>query len=145
VEKISVVVADDHPFVRIGIRKILSKTTDIVVVGEASDGEQALHMVEQLAPDVLLLDVEMPRMNGIQVASQLRKNESPVRILVLSAYEDRQHILGMLNGGVSGYLTKEVPDTQKAVRYVARREGLGFQRLPRSWPPGGSALKTGSS
>jgi DNA-binding NarL/FixJ family response regulator len=125
-------VADDHPFVRIGIKKILSKTADIVVIGEASDGEQALELVKQLAPDVLLLDVEMPRMNGIQVASQLRKNESPVRILVLSAYEDRQHILGMLNGGVSGYLTKEeVPDTLvKAVRGVASGEkGWVSQRL----------------
>jgi DNA-binding NarL/FixJ family response regulator len=132
VEKIRVVVADDHPFVRIGIQKILSKTSDIIVVGEAGDGEQALHIVEQLHPDVLLLDVEMPRLNGIQVASHLQKRRSPVRILVLSAYEDRQHIMGMLDGGVSGYLTKEeVPDTLvKAVRGVAAGEkGWVSQRL----------------
>ena len=131
-EKIRVVVADDHPFVRIGIRKILSKTGDILVVGEAGDGEQALDLVEQMQPDVLLLDVEMPSLNGIQVASHLQKKSSSVRILVLSAYEDRQHILGMLNGGVSGYLTKEeVPDTLvKAVRGVAAGEkGWVSQRL----------------
>jgi DNA-binding NarL/FixJ family response regulator len=125
-------VADDHPFVRIGIQKILSKTSDIIVVGEAGDGEQALHIVEQLQPDVLLLDVEMPRLNGIQVASHLQKRRSPVQILVLSAYEDRQHILGMLIGGVSGYLTKEeVPETLvKAVRGVAVGEkGWVSQRL----------------
>jgi DNA-binding NarL/FixJ family response regulator len=132
VEKIRVIVADDHPFVRIGIRKILSKTKDIVVVGEASDGEQTLDMVKQFKPDVLLLDVEMPRLNGIQVATRLQQSETPVSILVLSAYEDRQHILGMLNRGVSGYLSKEeVPEILvKAVRGVAAGErGWVSQRL----------------
>jgi DNA-binding NarL/FixJ family response regulator len=132
VEKIRVVVADDHPFVRIGIRKILSRTSDILVVGEAGDGEQALNLVDYLKPDVLLLDVEMPLLNGIQVASHLYKNQSPVCILVLSAYEDRQHILGMLKGGVAGYLTKEeVPEILvKAVRGVAAGEkGWVSQRL----------------
>lgn len=126
------VVADDHPFVRIGICKILSKTRDIVVIGEAGDGQQALDLVEQLKPDILLLDVEMPRLNGIQVASELHSRKAPVRILVLSAYEDRHHILGMLNTGVAGYLTKEeVPETLvKAVRGIADgQRGWVSQRL----------------
>lgn len=148
-ETIRVVVADDHPFVRIGIRKIISRTRDIKVVGEAADGQQALDLVEQLQPNVLLLDVEMPRLNGIQVASHLRSHNSQVRILVLSAYEDRQHIMGMLTGGVSGYLTKEeVPDTLvRAVRGVAAGErGWVSQRLAdklASWrlkPPAGLFL-----
>jgi DNA-binding NarL/FixJ family response regulator len=88
--------------------------------------------VEQLKPDVLLLDVEMPRLNGIQVAVQLRNQGSPVHTLVLSAYEDRHHILGMLNNGVAGYLTKEeVPDTLvRAVRDIASgQRGWVSQRL----------------
>jgi DNA-binding NarL/FixJ family response regulator len=119
--KIRVIVADDHPFIRVGLRKILSKTQDIVVVGEAGNGEEALELVEQLSPDVLVLDVEMPRMNGIQVSSRLREKASGVRILVLSAYDDQQHILGMLEGGVAGYLTKEeAPDVLvNAVRSIA--------------------------
>jgi DNA-binding NarL/FixJ family response regulator len=119
-----VVLADDHFRVRAGIRHLLEKAPDIAVIGEASDGIEALHLVETLAPDVLLLDMEMPKMNGKQVAQILQEKESPVRILVLSAYNDRQYILGMLENGAAGYLTKdEVPEILiKAVRGVARGE-----------------------
>ena len=121
-EKIRVVLADDHSFLRTEIRKILDKTPDIVVVGEASDGYQALQLVNTLSPDVLVLDVEMPNLNGIQVARQLAASEARVRVLVLSAHDDRIHIAGMLEAGVAGYLTKdEGPETLvKAIRGVAQ-------------------------
>lgn len=107
---------------RTGIRKILDKTPDIVVVGEANDGVQALDLVETLSPDVLVLDVEMPNLNGIQVAQKLGLARSTVRVLVLSAYDDRAHIHGMLEAGVAGYLTKDegAEALVKAVRGVAR-------------------------
>jgi DNA-binding NarL/FixJ family response regulator len=121
---IHVLVADDHAFIRIGIRNLLHKTPDIVVSGEAADGNQALSMVKDIKPDVLMLDVEMPGLNGIQVAERLKANHIPVPILALIAHEDKQFILGMLSNGAAGYLTKEeVPDTVvKAVRGVARGE-----------------------
>jgi DNA-binding NarL/FixJ family response regulator len=131
-EKIRVILADDHPFLRTGLRKILDNTSDIVVVGEASDGAQALKLVESLDPDVLVLDVEMPHMNGIQVARELNSRDSEVRILVLSAHDDRAHILGMLDAGVAGYLTKdEASDVLvKAVRGVAEgTDGWLSQRV----------------
>jgi DNA-binding NarL/FixJ family response regulator len=131
-EKIRVVLADDHPFLRTGIRKILDKTPDIVVVGEASDGYQALQLVETLSPDVLVLDVEMPNMNGIQVARHLAAADSQVRVLVLSAHDDRAHIFGMLEAGVAGYLTKdEGPEALvTAVRGVAEgKDGWLSQRV----------------
>jgi DNA-binding NarL/FixJ family response regulator len=119
-----VVLADDHPVVRSGIRNLLEKASGIDVVGEASGGVEALRLAETLNPDVLLLDMEMPDLKGVEVAQKLRAMGSPVRILALSAYDDRQYILELLANGASGYLVKEeVPETiVEAVRGVARGE-----------------------
>jgi DNA-binding NarL/FixJ family response regulator len=119
-----VVLADDHPVVRSGIRNLLEKASGIEVVGEANGGEEALKLAETLLPDVLLLDMEMPDLKGVEVAQRLREMGSPVRILALSAYDDRQYILELLANGASGYLVKEeVPETIiEAVRGVARGE-----------------------
>ncbi len=121
---IRVVLTDDHPVVRSGIRQLLEKTSDIVVVGEASDGAEALRLVNELSPDVLLLDMEMPSETGVQVARQLHATRSPVRILALSAYDDEQYIVGLLACGAAGYLTKEaaLETIAEAVRGVAHGE-----------------------
>lgn len=119
-----VIVVDDHDTVRAGIRSILTSVSDIEVVGEARNGIEAIDLIETLMPDVVLLDVEMPKMNGRQVAKKVAEREVPVRILALSAHDDNQYILGMLKSGAAGYLTKdEVPELLvKAVRGVARGE-----------------------
>ena len=119
-----VVLADDHPVVRSGIRNLLEKAAGIEVVGEANGGEEAIRLAESLLPDVLLLDMEMPDLKGVEVAQKLREMGSPVRILALSAYDDRQYILELLSNGAAGYLVKEeVPETIiEAVRGVARGE-----------------------
>jgi DNA-binding NarL/FixJ family response regulator len=121
---IRVVLTDDHPVVRSGIRQLLEKTPDIVVVGEASDGAEALRLVSELSPDVLLLDMELPGETGVQVARQLEAAGSPVRILALSAYDDEQYIVGLLASGAAGYLTKEqaLETIAEAVRGVAHGE-----------------------
>jgi len=104
---IRVVLADDHPVVRTGIKNLLSRSADIEVVGEASSGDEALQLVETLTPDVLLLDMEMPGIKGVEVAQHIHKHGSTVRILALSAYDDKHYIHELLENGASGYLTKE--------------------------------------
>jgi two-component system NarL family response regulator len=123
-DKIRVVLADDHPITREGVKRILVKAPDIEVVGEAQNGEEALRLVNELSPDILLLDMEMPSMKGVEVAKKLKENKSSVRILALSSYDEKQFIFGLLSAGASGYLTKEeVPTTIiEAVRGVSRGE-----------------------
>lgn len=123
-EKIRIMLADDHPVARAGIRKFLNKATDIEVIAEASDGNQAVDLARKLVPDVLLLDIELPGIKGIEVARELQAMGSPTKILVLSTYDDKQFIFGLLGNGAAGYLTKEeVPETiVEAVRGVARGE-----------------------
>ena len=124
IPSIRIVLADDHPVVRQGIRSMLEKASDLVVVGEAGGGEEALRLVEHLSPDVLLLDMEMPDISGLEVARRLLADGSPVHVLALSAHDDEQYIFGLLDHGAAGYLTKdEAPSTiVEAVRGVARGE-----------------------
>ncbi len=121
---IRIVLADDHPVVRSGIRALLEAEPDMSVVGEASGGLEALRLVETLAPDVLLLDMEMPDLTGVEVARRLKAGGASVRVLALSAYDDGHYILELLAIGAAGYLTKEeAPETiVDAVRGVARGE-----------------------
>jgi DNA-binding NarL/FixJ family response regulator len=92
---IRVILVDDHPVVRSGIKDLLDKAVDIQVVGEARDGLEALRLVEELLPDVLLLDIEMPGLSGIEVARRIQEAEWSVNILALGAYDDEQYIEGL--------------------------------------------------
>lgn len=121
---IQVLIADDHPIVRNGIRNILEPAVGITVVGEAESGQQALEMIETLHPDVVLLDMQLPDINGIEVVKKVVEAGISVRILGLSTYDDKEYISQLLSLGASGYLLKEeVPEAiVEAVRGVARGE-----------------------
>jgi DNA-binding NarL/FixJ family response regulator len=115
---------DDHPIVRKGIRNLLDPATGISVVGEASNGAEALQMIKDLKPEVVLLDMKLPDMSGIDVIKKIYEGKLASRVLGLSSYDDRQFISQLLNYGASGYLLKEeVPeDIIEAVRGVAHGE-----------------------
>ena len=123
---IRVVIADDHPITRAGLRSTLEALPDIAVVGEASDGVEALRLAKELVPDVLLLDVEMPRMTGVEVAEKLKAMDSPVRVLALSAYDDEEYVHGLLDSGAAGYLMKEETQPERiveALQGIVRDDG----------------------
>jgi len=129
-QAIRVVLADDHPVVRTGIRTFLEQAADIEVLAEAEDGKAALRLAEELEPDVLLLDMELPGITGVEVTRRLQAAGSLVRVLALSAYDDEQYVFGLLDAGAAGYLLKDeaLAAIVAAVRGVARGEGGWFSR-----------------
>ena len=125
-DPISVVIADDHALVREGTRQILEDQPGLTVVGEAEDGEEAVALVSRLHPDVVLMDIAMPKLNGID-ATRLVKQVSPsTSVLVLTAYDDDQYIYALLEAGAAGYLLKNVrgEELAQAVRAVAEGESV---------------------
>lgn len=116
-----VLIADDHPLIRSGLRALLAREPAFDVVGEAADGYQALELVEQLAPDVAMLDVSMPRLNGIDVARQISGKWPSTRIIIVSIHSDEGYVLRALKAGAKGYLLKASPEDEilNAVRAVA--------------------------
>lgn len=107
---IRVLIVDDHPMVRRGLRSLLSSYPDIEVVGEAGDGTTALQAVAELAPHVILLDIQMFGVGGIEIASRILRNAPEVKIVILTAYDNEEYILGAFRAGVYAYLLKNSSD-----------------------------------
>jgi len=118
---IRVVVVDDHALHRDGTRQILEAHADLQVVGEADCGEVVLALVSRLRPDVVLMDIRLPGMNGIEVTRQLIQNHPDMRVLMVSAYDEDEYVRGALEAGAVGYLSKTAPGKElvQAVRSVA--------------------------
>ena len=121
VPQIRVVLVDDHALVRSGFRRILEDESDIQVVAEASNGREAIGVVSSVAPDVVVMDVAMPEMNGIHASIEILKQRPGTRILMLSQYSDPQYVKNALDAGAKGYILKNAIETDltRAVRAVA--------------------------
>jgi DNA-binding NarL/FixJ family response regulator len=123
--KIRVLLADDHAILREGLRALLALADDIEVVGEAANGQEAIDRVETLRPDVVLMDVSMPGLGGLEATLQIRRQRPDTRILVLTQYEDPEYVRRFVQAGVSGYVLKKSvgSDLPAAIR-AAHRGGL---------------------
>ena len=132
-EKIKVLIADDHRVVREGLAAILKTKDDINVVGEAQDGVEAVEKTKTLMPDVILMDVSMPRMGGIEATRQIKREFPHMGIVALTMYEEQQYIFDLVRAGATGYLLKDSESSQIVAAIRASR--LFIRRSPvRSWP-----------
>lgn len=120
----TVIIADDHTLVRQGIRALLEKDSQLTIIGEASDGQQAVEMCQQFKPDLLVIDIVMPRLNGIQAVERLVELNLPIRPIILSMYYDATLIRQALVKGARGYVLKQAiaEELQLAVRAAMRGE-----------------------
>lgn len=118
---IRVMVADDHGVVRKGVRFLLQQESDIEVIAEAEDGREALQRALEKKPDVLIMDIAMPQLNGIDAAAQVTRAGGATNVIILSMYSDEEFLIRALNAGAKGYLLKDSaePDLVRAVRAVA--------------------------
>ncbi len=125
-DKISVLLVDDHPVVRQGLRTFLELQSDMEVVGEAADGEEAVASVEQLVPDVVLMDLMMPNMDGIEAIRRIRQLSPTTRVIALTGFVDDSKVFGSVKTGAAGYLLKDVQpqDLANAIRTVHGGEAL---------------------
>lgn len=126
VEKIHILVADDHPAFREGLCRLLEDEKDLEIVAKAEDGEQAVKLALQLKPDVVVIDVDMPKLNGIEAAKQIKAICPTIAILMVSAFSYQSYILASLRAGAAGYLLKSAPlrELISAIRLVCAGEGV---------------------
>jgi NarL family two-component system response regulator LiaR len=121
---VTIMLADDHPLLRQALRSVLEKESDFEIIAEVDDGEEAVRLTTELIPNVVIMDISMPKLNGLEATRQIKAACPNVAILVLTVHDDSEHILGILEAGAAGYLTKSVfgEEVIHAVRGVVAGE-----------------------
>ena len=125
-ERIRILLADDHAVLRAGLRALLNAEPDMEVVGEAANGREAVERAEELRPDVIVMDLSMPAMGGLEATKQIREKGLHARVLVLTVHAEQQYLLPVLQAGGAGYVLKQAADTEliQAIRTVHRGEAF---------------------
>ena len=121
---IRVLLAEDHVITRQGMRRLLEDEGDFAVIGEAGDGEEAVQMATEMQPDVIIMDIAMPKLNGIEATRQIKLLRPTIAVLALSAYDDDEYVFGLLEAGAAGYLLKTASGDEliRAIRAIYRGE-----------------------
>jgi DNA-binding NarL/FixJ family response regulator len=124
--KTRILIADDHAMLREGMRNLLEKEKDFELVGEAVDGEEAVKMAGELKPDIIIMDIVMPKLNGVEATRQIKQVSPSTSLLILTAYSDIRYIIGLLEAGACGYLLKNSPGKEviRAIRAVRSGESV---------------------
>ncbi len=132
--KIRILVVDDHALVREGITAILKLQDDMEVLAEASDGKEAIQKAAKLRPDLILMDIAMPGLGGLEATVEIKKSHPEIKVLVLSQYDDKEYVNRLLKAGVSGYILKHAVGTDliTAIRAVARGESYLYPAITSS-------------
>lgn len=140
-DKIRVLIVDDHPFFREGLRRVIVAEGDLEVVGEASDGEEAIERVDRLLPDIIVMDVNLPRMNGLEATRRIKDAHPEVGVVILTAYDDEEQVYHAVRAGASAYHSKDVTPQELVStirhvhtgRYVLRQVVLSTERELGRW------------
>jgi len=149
-DTIKIILAEDHALMRAGTRHILEKYPDFEVVGEAEDGQQAIELIKNLKPDVAILDIRMPKLNGIEVVRYVKSVSPNTRTLMLTAYDDDDYILALMEAGATGYLLKTAHEKEliDSVRAVNLGESVLHpaiaMKIARLWAQRGTATQPSS-
>lgn len=125
-QKIRVLIADDHAVLRDGLHALLNMHEDMEVVGEAGDGLEALEKITELRPDIVLMDIAMPRLGGLEATLEVRQRKLPTKVLVLTQYDNREYIFQMLKAGAAGYILKKAAGTELVTAIRAVHAGETF-------------------
>jgi DNA-binding NarL/FixJ family response regulator len=125
-QKIRVLIVDDHTILRDGISALLALAADIEVIGEAENGREALDRVRQLAPDVVLMDIAMPAMDGLEATRRIHKESPQMKVLTLTQYDDREHLLSLLEAGAEGFISKTAASSELASAIRSVYQGDSF-------------------
>ena len=125
-DKIKILVVDDHAMMRDGIRALLGLNNDIEVVGEASEGKEAIEKVQELAPDVVVMDIAMPGMDGLEATRRIRKKNPKVKVIVLTQHDNREYILSCIKAGAAGFVPKRALGVELVAAIRAVQKGDSF-------------------